>query len=234
MLVNALRPNKGKELVVEFLGKRYARFPVYTHVVNKQDNIVDICQKYLRPHLQVGDFIFISEKIIAITQGRAYSIDEIKPSWLANLLVKFVYKSPYGIGLGSPWTMELAIREAGPLRILVVAFISALTKPLGIRGLFYLVAGHNINSIDGACDTNVPPYNCHVILGPLDANKVAKKIKKELGHDVVIIDANDLGVKVLGKSSVKIQDKFCYTVFKDNPMGQSREQTPLCIVREVG
>ena len=53
------------------------------------------------------------------------------------------------------------------------------------------------------------------------------------GHDVVIIDANDLGVAVLGKSSKDITDDFCKNVFKDNPLGQSAEQTPLCIVRKI-
>jgi len=49
---------------------------------------------------------------------------------------------------------------------------------------------------------------------------------------VVIIDANDLGVNVLGKSNKNISDDFCQKVFKDNPLGQASEQTPLCIVRK--
>jgi len=43
----------------------------------------------------------------------AFPIKDIRPSFLAKFLVKFVHKSPYGIGLGSPWTMELAIKEGG-------------------------------------------------------------------------------------------------------------------------
>jgi len=51
---------------------------------------------------------------------------------------------------------------------------------------------------------------------------------------VVVIDANDLGVEVLGRSHPdKISVDFCKQVFRDNPLGQCSEQTPLCIVRKA-
>jgi len=55
--------------------------------------------------------------------------------------------------------MELAIREAGALRIIFASFAALLTKPFGIKGIFYKVAGNNINAIDGPCDYTLPPYN---------------------------------------------------------------------------
>ena len=191
-----------------------------------------MAEKYAKPYLETDDLLFISERIVAISQGRAFRIKDIKPSRLANFLVRFVHKSPYGIGLGSPWTMELALKEAGRLRILLAAAVAAITKPFGIRGLFYKVVGKNINAIDGPCSYTLPPYNGYAKLGPEEPEKVARAIKQALGCEVVIIDANDLGVAVLGKSNNRISDKFCQEVFKDNPLGQSGEQTPLCIVRE--
>lgn len=226
-------PNNGKNLDIEISGKKYQRFPVKTHVIMAGEDIVSIVKKYMSPYLQKGDYIFISERIVAIAQGRAFPISEIHPSRLAKFLVRFVHKSPYGIGLGSPWTMELAIREAGACRILFASFISAITKPFGLRGVFYHIVGNNINAIDGPCEYTLPPYNGYAKLGPKDPAKVAQKIKNVLGNDVVIIDANDLGVNVLGKSNENIPTDFCEAVFKDNPLGQSKEQTPLCIVRAV-
>jgi F420-0:gamma-glutamyl ligase-like protein len=225
--------NSGKNLTIEFAGQTFERLPIKTHVIVKDDNIIDVCKKYLHSNLKPADLIFISEKIVAITQGRAFPIKEIRPSWLANLLVKFVTKSPYGIGLGSPWTMELAIREVGAFKIILAAFISGITKPFGLKGLFYKIVGHNINAIDGPCDYTLPPYNEYAKLGPLNPDKVAQEIRNALGSDVVIIDANDLGVAVLGKSTETISDEFCKNVFKDNPLGQTNEQTPLCIVRKI-
>ena len=228
-----LKPNADKQLTIRLAGGIYARLPIKTHVVTKDDTMSDIVKRYAKPHLVDGDLLFISERIVAISQGRAFPITDIKPSLLAKLLVTFVHKSPYGIGLGSPWTMELAIREAGAARILLGAFAAALTKPFGIRGVFYRVVGKNINAIDGPCDYTLPPYNTYAKLGPAEPEKVARNLSAELHYDIVIIDANDLGVAVLGKSSTDISDAFCKEVFKDNPLGQSAEQTPLCIVRKV-
>jgi len=228
-----LAPNAGKQLAIEVQGSKYARYPVKTHIISKDDDIVDVCVKYASPFLRPDDILFISEKIVAISQNRAFPIKDIKPSLLARILVKFVHKSPYGIGLGSPWTMELAIREAGALRILLASFVALLTKPFGIKGLFYKIVGNNINAIDGPCDYTLPPYNQYAKLGPKDPDKTALKIKEKINNEVIIIDANDLGVNVLGKSDKNILDDFCEKVFKDNPLGQASEQTPLCIVRKM-
>ncbi|MEO0129158.1 MAG: coenzyme F420-0:L-glutamate ligase [candidate division WOR-3 bacterium] len=227
------QPNEGKKLIINVDGIDYARLPVKTHIITSQDDIFKVVEQYALPHLKKDDMVFLSERIVAITQGRAFPIKEIKPSWLARFLVKFVHKSPYGIGLGSPWTMELAIREAGILRILLAAFVSAITKPLGIKGLFYIVAGKSVAAIDGPCHYTLPPYNEYAKLGPKNPNKVAGQLKGRFRYDFVIIDANDLGVSVLGKSEPKISDDFCKKVFRDNPLGQSSQQTPIAIVRRV-
>ena len=233
IMTDSLKSNTGKNLVVEFDNHKWARFPIKTHVITKNDAIITICIKYAQPYLNGKDLLFISERIVTITQGRAFPIKDIEPSFLAKFLVKFVRKSPHGIGLGSPWTMELAIKEAGVLRILFAAFLSAITKPFGIRGVFYKVVGKNIYAIDGPCPYTLPPYNKYAKLGPANPEKVAQDIQKKIGNDIVIIDANDLGVAVLGKSNKNITDRFCKNIFKDNPLGQSVEQTPLCIVRMI-
>jgi len=233
-MLEDFKPNTGKNLNIEFDNHVYARLPIKTHVITQDDDIVEVCKKYTKPYLQNGDLLFVSERIVAISQGRAFPIKDIKPSFLAKFLAKYVHKSPYGIGLGSPWTMELAIKEGGVLRIIFGAFAAAVTKPFGIKGVFYKVVGKNINAIDGPCDYTLPPYNQYAKLGPAEPVKVAKNLKLKLNHrDVVIIDANDLGVAVLGKSSESISDLFCKSVFSDNPLGQSSEQTPLCIVRKI-
>lgn len=227
-----LTPNEGKNLEIKVGNKKWARLPIKTHVITKDDDIFEVVKKYTKPHLEKGDLLFISERVVAITQGRSYKIEDINPSKTAKLLTKFVFRSPYGIGLKSPVTMELAIREVGSWRIFMAAFISAITKPFGVRGMFYKIAGGGINAIDGPCSYTLPPYNKYATLGPENPNKVARELKKILGNSVVIIDANDLGVNILGRSSEKISEAWSEKIFKDNPLGQSREQTPLCIVRK--
>ncbi len=232
-MLDALQPNPDKNLTINTSRGTFKRLPIKTHLITDRDEMADIVERYAQPHLQKDDLLFISERIVAISQGRAFPIDSIKPSRVAHFLTKFVHKSPYGIGLGSPWTMQLAIMEAGLPRILMAGAVSALTKPFGIRGLFYHLVGKNINAIDGPCDYTLPPYNKYAKLGPLKPDKIAKDLADEFGVGVVIIDANDLGVRVLGKSDKKMADDFCGEVFKDNPLGQSSEQTPMAIVRKI-
>ena len=117
--------------------------------------------------------------------------------------------------------------------MLFAAFVSALTKPFGIRGVFYKVVGKNINAIDGPCDYTLPPYNHYAKLGPLQPDQVARDSRERLGNEVVIIDANDLGVAILGQSDKKADPNLYKAIFKDNPLGQAAEQTPLCIVRAL-
>ncbi|PIS12263.1 F420-0--gamma-glutamyl ligase, partial [candidate division WWE3 bacterium CG09_land_8_20_14_0_10_47_33] len=108
---------------------------------------------------------------------------------------------------------------------------SAITKPFGIRGVFYHVVGGNINAIDGPCNYTLPPYNRHAKLGPKNPGRVVAQLEKVLGFPVVIADTNDKAARVLAASK-EVDRKLVEVVLAGNPMGQSREQTPLCILRE--
>lgn len=228
-----LKPNVGKELIINTDFGQFVRYPVKTHVIMKGDNLKEVLDKYVKPYLCDGDSIFMSEKIVAISQGRAWDIDEIVPSKWAKLLVKFVTKSPYGIGLGSVYTMELAIRDIGLPKILLGCFCAAVTKPFGIKGVFYNVVGPKARAIDGPCDCTIPPYNHYAKLCPEKPNKVAKELSQHIGHPVVIMDTNDLGVQILGNSCKDITLKMARQMFRDNPLDQSDQQTPIAIARKV-
>lgn len=228
------KANEGKELAIEIEGVKWLRIPIRTHVVMRDDNLfTDVVDKYTKDIRQNDDIIFCSEKIVAITQGRSYPIDEIKPSRLAKFLVKFVYKSPYGIGLGSPHTMQLAIEDVGIPRILLGCLAAAVTKPFGVRGAFYKVCGKKAYAIDGPCDYTLPPYNRYAKKAPLNPDRVAREMKNKLGNEFIVLDANDLNVDILGKSSKSLDEKFLKALFKDNPLGQSAQQTPIAIVRKA-
>lgn len=228
-----LKPNEGKNEIIEVDGVRYRRLPIKTHVVTDQDKIEDVCEKYAKDVMQEGDVLFISEKCVACTQRRAIPMEEIKPRPLAKLLCKFVYKSPYGIGLSIPQTMEMALQECGTLKILYAAFRSALGKMVGKRGIFYDIAGPKARSIDGPCDCTIPPYNHYVVLGPLEPDKVAAQIKERIGFDVCIVDINDIDGVILGISDESM-DRILYArILKDNPLGQSGQQTPMGIIRKA-
>lgn len=226
------QPNPGKQLYIEIPAGRYARYPLFSHLVTAKDDIVAVVREHAEPHLEPGDILAISEKIVAICEGRAYPLDEIHPTRLATFMSRFVQKTPAGIGIGSPWTMEFALREAGAPRIFAAAFASAVTKPFGKKGVFYRVAGPKVKAIDGPTDGTIPPYNRCVTLGPSDPEKSAAAISAALGGQAVaIIDANDLGVNILGAAGV--DSTLVKQAFRDNPLGQGEEQTPMAVLRRV-
>ena len=228
-----MQANENKNLVIEVDGVRYERYPIKTHVVTDADDIRDVAEKYAKELMQEGDVLFISEKCVACTQRRAIPMEEIKPRPLAKLLCKFVYKSPYGIGLSIPQTMEMALRECGTPKILWAAFCSAIGKLFRRRGIFYDIAGPKAKSIDGPCDCTIPPYNHYVVLGPENPNEVAASIKERIGFDTLIVDINDLDGCILGSSDKSFDLDMYARILKDNPLGQSAQQTPMGIIRRV-
>jgi hypothetical protein len=119
----AANSNPGKQLIRVLNEQSYTRIPVRTHVIKPYENMAQLLDDYVRPLLNPGDIVVLSEKMVAITQGRGFPIQSIKPTCLAYILSQFVVKSPYGFGLGSPWTLELAIREAGKPRIILAAVV---------------------------------------------------------------------------------------------------------------
>ncbi len=227
------QPNEGKNLEIDTDYGRYARYPVKTHVITKDDVLEDVLDKYAKDYVQPGDMIIMSEKIVAISQGRAFPIEEIKVSRLAKILSHFVVKTNYGIGLGMPETMELCIREVGRVKVLWAAFCAAIGKLFGKHGVFYNICGMKARAIDGPCEYTLPPYNHYAKMAPDKPDEVAQRLTKHMGVDVVIIDANDIGANVLGKPRKDMPDEFPIQVFKDNPLDQCSQQTPIAIVRKV-
>ena len=225
-------PNEGRALHASLSGVAYARHPVRTHLVTADDDAGEVVARYVG---ELGDdvrLVAISERMVAITQGRSHPMDTIRPGRLARLLVRYVTRPGYGIGLGTAETMQLAIDEVGAPRILLAAAASALTKPLGVHGVFYRIAGRQAAAIDGPTSYTIPPYNQSATLGPRDPDGVARTMAAALGRPVAIIDANDAGCAILG-ASPGVERRFVQRLFADNPLGQSREQTPICVVREV-
>lgn len=226
-------PNEGKQLVITTDYGDYARYPVKTHVIASGEVLEDVLDKYIGEYVQKGDTVIISEKIVAISQGRAFPVDEIKVSKLAKFLSKFVTRTNYGIGLAMPQTMELCVREVGPIKVVFAAVIAGIARIFGKHGVFYNICGMKARAIDGPCDYTLPPYNHYAKMAPDKPNEVSARLSKHLNVDVIIIDANDIAANVLGKPSKDYDEKFASQVFRDNPLAQGSQQTPIAIVRKV-
>jgi asparagine synthase (glutamine-hydrolysing) len=234
-LAETYRPNAGKHLFAAVGGRVYARLPVKTGIVKSGDDLVAFFKESVGRHVQPGDIVVIAEKPVAISQGRSFPIEEIEVTWLAKALSKAVTKTPHGIGLGIPQTMQLALNEAGAPRILLATAVSAVARVFGRRGIFYKIAGPTVEAIDGPTPGTLPPYNRQAKLGPKDPMDVAAKLAAAIGPQVgvAIIDASDLTADVLGHAA-GVDPRLVETLMRDNPLGQGHQQTPIAILREVG
>lgn len=230
-----MQANDGKALEASVDGTSYARIPLKTRVIMPDDDLDAVIGEYAKGAVQPGDLLFVTEKIVAITQGRSYRLDEITPRPLARFLSRHVVRTSYGIGLGMPETMEMALRECGTLRILFAAGVSVVTKAFGRRGDFYRIAGDRARAIDGPTKNTIPPYNQAVVLGPKNPREVALRVQRLVGADVdvAVVDINDIGGNILGSTLDRAGERRLVRILGDNPLGQATQSTPMGIVRAV-
>lgn len=230
-----MKANEGKALETTVDGATYQRIPIKTDVVMPGDNLHTVVKQYAADEVTEGDVLFVTEKIVAITQGRSMLVSDVQPRPLATWLSKYVTKTPHGIGLGMPETMEMALRECGTPRILAAAGVSVISKALGRSGDFYRVAGERARAIDGPTEGTIPPYDESIVLGPLHPQRVARDLKILLGNtvDVLIVDINDIGGNILGSTLDHSLNDHWVAVLSDNPLGQGSQSTPMGIIRKI-
>lgn len=230
-----LKPNKGKPLNIEVDGVKFARYPIKTELITPGTEMVNFVAENARPYIQPGDIVVFSEKATAVAQNRAYPVETIKPSRLARFLVKFTTKSDKGIGISSPETFQLALDDCGVFRIILATVCAGITRIFGIRGVFYHIAGEKAALIDGAADYVCPPYNRYVSKGPDRCQELCVSIAQKLANKVIVavVDINDYGGRVVQKGSAPLDKKLITQILIDNPFGQSREMTPIGIIRKV-
>lgn len=223
-------------------GQIYAVYAIPTELVTEKTDLDDLLYRYAAPLLcrasagtspLSGDILLISEKMLAVSQGKARAVSAVKAGKLARFLCRFVSKTDYGIGLAMPETMQCAIEECGSARILLAAAAGALGKLFGQKGWFYQIAGYKAAAVDGPCAFTIPPYDRYVVPAPDAPDETARHISALLGVPAVIIDCNDIGGRILGRSHQALSDDFLLPLLRQNPLGQSREQTPLGIIRKA-
>lgn len=217
---------------IEVMGVKYNRTPIKTHFIQPGESYVELVKKYVEPEYKQDDTLFISEKIISLCQNNIIYKKDMKLSFWAKTLSKFVNVTPAGEAVGNPYKMQYAIDTAGLPRILLAAFCGAVGKLLRKKGWFYIVAGNGINGIDGFTGDAWEVYADMGLPLPKEPNKVCENIMNATGIPCVLVDANYVGVEILGKSSnVKQDDSFLKEVIKDNPAGQGRECTPFVLLK---
>ena len=210
----------------------YKRILIKTHLIKFGENLIGLLKKYVVPKTTSGDIVAISEKVVSVCQNNVRHISTVKAGTLAKLIVKKVKKYPNDIGFSRPEKMQLAVETSGRCRMILAMIVGQIGKLFGINGWFWVIAGKRVAEIDGFNPDAMYPYNEYAALPPKNPEKVCAEIEDKLKIPAVIVDSNNINVKVIAKSKgVKYSSEFCREVLLDNPMGQDDEMTPFVIIR---
>ena len=213
---------------VKVAGVEYLRLPLRTRWLDETDDLV----RSLNDSLELarpGDTVGVSEKVIILLTGQTVDINTVQPGRLARMLARHVRPRTDSQGLAVPEKMEYVVRTVGLRRIIPATIGCAVTRPLGMHGTFYRIAGSVARDVDGGR----PPYE-HVLFPPLDA-KVAQGIcadlEQALDIGVSIVDLNDFGGSIRAVSPRSLSAETLAAVLRDNPLGQRLTSTPFVLVR---
>lgn len=222
--------------VREVNGKRYERYAVNTHFVEKGEDLNKLIEKYVLPLYEEGDIVTLGEKVVSMCQGNIVSIDDVHVGFWAKFLSKFAYRSHSGSGLSEPHKLQLTIDIKGLPLVLWASFCSAVGKLFGKRGVFFEILGRDIAGIDGFYPESMfDTYRTTAVLSSTDPEKVCADIYDNLKVSCTLVDANDIDVEILAKSPdlKDVSDADLAEFIRDNPAGQDDELTPFIIIRDL-
>ena len=226
--------NNNKAALITVNNKQYRRKAIKTHFVKQGESYINIMQTYALPEYQEGDFISISEKIIALCQNRVVKKEDLKVGFWAKTLSKFASRTSAGVGVGEALKMQYAINKVGLPKILYASVASAITKLFGKKGVLYEIVGQEVAGLDGFYNKVWDEYGEIGIKMPENPFGVCNEIKEKLGISCMLVDANDLGQEILGFSDdLKEKKAFLKEFIKDNPAGQEKELTPIILMKEI-
>lgn len=220
----------------DYEGSKYKIIPVKTPLFKGGDDIISYMIKDILPNIESGDLVTIAESVIAVTEERAFRVEDIKPSKWAYLLYPWVSNVNYGTGLGMPETMQCAIDEIGLKRILKATLYGAADRIRKKHGSFYDVTGKSVKGIDFKKEHPIPFKGSHnyIVLSPKNPQEFSKLMFKALGTASAVVDANNVSVDILGiyPKNSKTAALAAYAM-KGNPAGQDDEKTPIVIIRKI-
>lgn len=216
-------------------GKKYDRYAIQTHFVEVGESQVELIEKYVRPLYQEGDMVSFGAKVMAMCTNNVKSREQVKPGFWANFLWRFAAINHTGVGMHEPYKLQLVIDMCGLPRVLLAVFCSAVTKPFGIKGVFYKVCGKGVGGIDGFYfRSSFDRYKELALINPPNPVELCNELVKETGIPVVLMDANDIEQNQLGKcDNFPLTDDEIQDAMQDNPSGQGDELTPLILIRPV-
>jgi hypothetical protein len=233
----------------------WARLPVRTEVITSGDKLTEkaawyvaefaaglMADKPYRGALRQPWYVLIAAKPVAVAEGLARDVWEIRPGWAARLLSRLGGRRT---GLGLPWAAQVAIEEGGALRTLAAAACVAV----GRIGWYERLASPRLRSVRGPREAAVAPAHVAVVPPPSQPDTVAADLVAALRSALpaeeylalagcAVVGVDEWGCRLLGwggrdrgagTGPVPCPPEVIEALCADNPFGQGGEQTPLVI-----
>lgn len=201
--------------------------PIKTRILTEYDDIVEAIQYYGKAYIGPEDIVCVAETVVAITQGRFVRPEDLKPSWQARFLNRFV---PTQGSMASIYGMQAAMEVEGKWKTLFAFLLGAAAKLFKKRGVFYALI-RQASLIDDVTGT-MPPYDKHIVYGPMHADEVCNQIVKKTGaYGAVVADVNDLKRSAVLGASRGISPSEIARILIDNPFGNDSEMTPIVVIK---
>lgn len=221
---------------VEVDGNTYERYGIHTHFIKVGEDYIQLMRQYVLPFLEEGDIVSTSEKVISMCQSNVVYMEDIKPSPFTRLISHFGKKTESGIGITEPYKLQLMIDMNGWGKVLYAGVAGTLGKIMGKPGVFYEILGEETAGIDGFYSHSAfEAYHTMATLNPREPDHVCNEIFAACHIPLMIVDANDINVNILGKADIlkDMEDEKLAALIEDNPAGQDDEQTPFIIIRNI-
>ncbi len=202
--------------------------PIKTHILGTLDDPISILKSYIPKNYLPTDILTIGESPLAIMQGKYIDFRNITAGPVARLLCKGFHPTS---SLATACGMQTLINISSPTRVIISWLIGGIFKSIGIKGIFYRLAGEQARLIDDITGTT-PPYDKSIVLGPNDTQSFCIKASKELQVNIAVVDVNDLGkVKILSTNNINNTEKI-KSALTSNPAGNANQHTPIVLIRQ--
>ena len=201
--------------------------PIPTRILTNKDDIVEAIVEFAGPYIGPEDIVCVAESVVAITQGEFTRPEELKVSWQAKFLNRFIH--PDG-SMASVYGMQAAMDKEGEWKMMFAFLCGAVAKVLKKSGVFYQMA--RTASLTDDVTGTMPPFDKCIVYGPKQPHAVADAIMKATGaYGACVADVNDLKRAAILGHSRGLKPQQIAQILIDNPFGNDSQMTPIVVIK---
>ena len=128
--------------------------PIPTRILTEKDDIVEAIVEFAGPYVGPEDIVCVAESVVAITQREFTRPEELRLSWQAKFLNRFIH--PDG-SMASVYGMQAAMDKEGEWKMMFAFVCGAVAKLFKKSGVFYQMA--RAASLTDDVTGTMPPFD---------------------------------------------------------------------------